>query len=123
MTSPVLQAVKAAGGLSVTALARLERRFSEALRHVPNGRVNLRLAVRHVIAELDAQGSAGSARRLIQFVADHHPDRDDLDRTSMVTGERESDRVVRQMLAWVDEMLLDPKRPPRGDNVLHARGA
>jgi hypothetical protein len=123
MTSPVLQAVKASGGLSVTALARLERRFSEALRHVPNGRVNLRLAVRHVIAELDAQGSAGASRRLISYVAEHHPDRDDLDRTSMVTGERESDRVVKQMLAWVDEMLLDPKRVSGGNNVIGARGA
>jgi hypothetical protein len=82
----------------------LERRFTEALRHVPASRVNLRLAVRHVVNELEPQGvSSEVVRRLVKFIADHHPERDDLDRTSMVTGERESDRVVRQMLGWVDE--------------------
>jgi hypothetical protein len=39
----------------------------------------------------------------VLYVTDHHPDRDDLDRTSMLTGERESERLVRQMLIWVDE--------------------
>ncbi|MDB4878275.1 MAG: hypothetical protein JWM41_4721 [Gemmatimonadetes bacterium] len=105
MPSPTLEAVRASGGLSLTAISRLERRFTEALRHVPSSRVNLRLAVRHVVTELEVQDvSSDVVRRFVRFVADHHPERDDLDRTSMVTGERESDRVVRQMMEWVDEL-------------------
>jgi hypothetical protein len=105
VSSPTLDAIRSEGGLSLTALSRLERRFGEALRHVPNSRVNLRLAVRHLVAELAAQDVPFSvASRMVQYIAEQHPDRHDLDRTSMVTGERESDRVVRQMLDWVEEV-------------------
>jgi hypothetical protein len=104
VSSPALIAARARGGLPLPALARLERRFADALRHIPNSRVNLRLAVRSLVEELAAgHASDSSASRMVLYVTDHHPDRDDLDRTSMLTGERESDRLVRQMLIWVDE--------------------
>ena len=105
MPSPTLEAIREAGGLSLTALSRLEKRFSQALRHTPASRVNLRLAVRHVVVELEAQGATRDVtRRLVQFIVDHHPERDDLDRTSMVTGRRESDRIVQSMMQWVNEL-------------------
>ena len=99
MSSPALEAVRAAGGLSLTSLSRLERRFAEALRNLPASRVNLRLAVRHIVVELKAQGANSDAsRRIVQFVAVHHPERDDLDRVSMVTGRRESDGLIQKMM-------------------------
>jgi hypothetical protein len=105
MPSPTLEAVRATGGLSLTAISRLERRFGEALRHTPAARVNLRLAVRYLVAELAEQGTPSEViRGFVKFLADHHPERDDLDRTSMVTGQRESDRVTGQMMGWVDEL-------------------
>lgn len=105
MSSPALEAVRDAGGLSLTALSRLERRFSEALRHTPASPVNLRLAVRHIVVELEAQGATSDViRRLLQFIVDHHPERDDLDRTSMLTGRRESDRIIQKMMEWVNEL-------------------
>jgi hypothetical protein len=108
VSSPVLDEVRRSGGLSLTAIARIERRFSEALRHRPAARINLRLAVRYMVVELDAQGVPSDVtRRLITYIVEHHPDRDDLDRTSMVSGLRESDLIVAQMLEWVAELHSD----------------
>jgi hypothetical protein len=89
----------------LTSIASVERRFSEALRHKPAARINLRLAVRHMVVELHAQGVPGDVtRRFVHFIVEHHPDRDDLDRTSMVSGHRESDLIVAQMLEWATEL-------------------
>ena len=108
MASPVLDAVRRSGGLSLTAIARIERRFSEALRHRPAARINLRLAVRKMVVELDAQGVPSDVtRRLVRYIVEHHPDRDDLDHISMVSGLRESDVIVAQMLEWVTELHSD----------------
>jgi hypothetical protein len=94
-----------AGGLSLTSISRLERRFIEALRQVPAARVNLRLAVRQLVTELEAQHvSTSVARRLVRFVTEQHPDKDEVDRVSMITGVRESDKIMRQMMDWIDEL-------------------
>ncbi|HEY5062520.1 MAG TPA: hypothetical protein VII52_13345 [Gemmatimonadaceae bacterium] len=105
MSKLVLDAVRRSGGLSLTAIARIERRFAEALRHRPAARINLRLAVRYLVLELHAQGvSSDVTRRLVEYIVEHHPDRDDLDHTSMVSGLRESDVIVAQMREWVTEL-------------------
>jgi hypothetical protein len=117
----LLEGVRRSGGLSLTAIARIERRFSEALRHRPAARINLRLAVRHMVVELDAQGVASDVtRRLIQYIVEHHTDRDDLDHTSMVSGLRDSDIIVAQMLEWVIELHSD-LTILRADNVAPRR--
>jgi hypothetical protein len=103
MTMRAFFELRARGGLSITSVARLEYRFAEALRHRPNCRVNLRLAVNALVSELDAIGAPREvARRLITLVVEHHPDRHNFDRVSVLTGERESERVGREMNAWLD---------------------
>jgi hypothetical protein len=100
--------LRATGGLSVGAIARLEFRFVEALRYRPGSRVNLRIAVNGLVAEIDAIGAPrDAARRLIAHIAEHHPDRDALDRVSVLTGERESERLEREMIGW---LLADVQR-------------
>lgn len=104
-----VEALRHAGGLPVNSLARLENRVSDVLHYRASARINLRIAVQRLLIELrDVGASNPTARRFMAFVLEHHPEVEALDRVSVVTGARESERLRSDVASWIDEIHCEP---------------
>jgi hypothetical protein len=95
-----------AGGLSISRIARLERRILAALRFERSARSNLRTAVRLIVDDLRRQGVEPSVvLRCLEFVTTNEVDHGDLNQKSMVDGKRPSEALLREIREWAAQWM------------------
>jgi hypothetical protein len=103
-----IPALENEGALSLNALHRLEQRYVEALHFSFGARSNLRAVLRGIAFRLAEQGATRSAgHRLIHLVVENESYQGNLNRRSILKGDRPSDTVCLLMIGWFDKAFDD----------------
>ena len=84
---------------------RLASAFERAMRSRATGKHNLRVMVQEIARSALLLGAERPAiRQAVLSFLDQQPSRHQLDRVSMVSGERTSERLLTQVAEWIEEV-------------------